>query len=161
MGRANVPTLHQYRDIGDPIDEPPFRPRTVAKDPERILAAIFLKLNRTYGEGPFDASHVLQYLLAPEETGPAVKTRKGRNTAPLFREQAPAHVDDESGWHPDNSADQAVANGRPRASGHSAVEETNPRAQDQHAHKGLVVDLLNPVKAPLARARNVGPRRIL
>ena len=43
-------------------------------------------------------------------------------------EQAPAKIDDEPGRRPDNGADEAIADGGPGASGHGAVEETNPGA---------------------------------
>jgi len=69
---------HVFRPIGSALDEPDYLPRTVQKNPEQILAAIFLKLGRTYS-GPLEATDALRlhYLLAlPKETEPAVTERE-------------------------------------------------------------------------------------
>jgi hypothetical protein len=45
---------HTFRDPGAPIAVRDWKPRTVKRDPEQILAAAFGKLGADYG-GPLDA----------------------------------------------------------------------------------------------------------
>jgi hypothetical protein len=54
----------QYRDVGPPVAEPDFRPRSCG-NAEETLAAAFLKMGADYGR-PLPADFVLHAVLTPE-----------------------------------------------------------------------------------------------
>jgi hypothetical protein len=43
------PAGHTFRDVGEPIGDPDFKPRAVRPNPEQELAAAFVALGKDYG----------------------------------------------------------------------------------------------------------------